>query len=137
MSTHPALQAACALREGLEQELQRARSQSEALKSMDSARLLDLAQGREQFVAVGRRLEQQLAGHSPVPGQDADLDAEFATIRTLARDIKGVDDLNRQIAGASHQVVTAWLGALRPPARGYDRHGARPQGALSTVSTRF
>ncbi|MBM4378219.1 MAG: hypothetical protein FJ086_02800, partial [Deltaproteobacteria bacterium] len=94
-------------------------------------------QAREQFVATGRRLEQQLAGHSPLPGQGAALDAEFAAIRDLAHDIKQADDLIRQIAGASQKVVSAWLTALRPPARGYDRHGARPQGALSTVSTRF
>jgi len=137
MSTHPALQAARALREGLEQELLRARSQAEALKTMDAAQLIELSQAREQFVATGRRLEQQLAGLGPQPGQDAALDAEFAVIRTLARDIKLADDLNRQVAGASHKVVSAWLSALRPPARGYDRHGARPQGALSTVSTRF
>jgi hypothetical protein len=137
MTPHPALRAARLLREGLEEEYQRARSQSEALKAMDASRLLELAQAREQFAAVGCRLEQELAGHSAEPGQDPALDAEFASIRTLAREIKGLDDLNRQVAGASHQVVAAWLGALRPPARGYDRQGARAQDTLSTVSTRY
>ena len=137
MTSHPALQAARALREGLEQELERARKQAEALRSMDAARLLELAQGREQFVVTGRRLEQQLASHLPPPGQDAALDGELTAIRALAGDIKALDELNRQVSGACHKVVSAWLGALRPPARGYDRHGARPQGALSTVSTRF
>jgi hypothetical protein len=137
MSPHPALQAARALREGLEQELLRVHGQAEALKEMDSARLIELSQAREQFVVTGRRLEEQLSGFSPLPSQDAALDAEFTAIRNLARDIKLADDLNRQVAGASHKVVSAWLTALRPPARGYDRHGARPQGALSTVSKRF
>ena len=137
MSTHPALGAARALREGLEQELSRARAQTEGLRAMDSAALLQLAQEREQFAAQGRRLEQQLAALCPTPSQDAELGAEFSAIRSLASELKSTDSLNRQIAGASHSVVTAWLGALRPPAQGYNRQGARPQGALSTVSTRF
>lgn len=137
MSTHPALTAARALREGLEQELARARAQADALRAMDATALLELAQGREQFAATGRRLEQQLAALCPTPSQDAELGAEFCAIRAAAAELKSTDILNRQIAGASHQVVTAWLGALRPPAQGYNRHGARPQGALSTVSTRF
>ena len=137
MSTHPALAAARALRDGLEQELARAKAQTNALRSMDAATLLELAQAREQFAATGRRLEQQLAASSPTPTNDPDLGAEFSAIRSLASDLKATDTLNRQVAGASHQIVTAWLGALRPPAQGYNRHGARPQGALSTVSTRF
>jgi len=137
MSTHPALAAARALREGLEHELSRARAQAEALHTMDATVLLELAQAREQFAVTGRRLEQQLAALCPALPQDVELGAEFSAIRAVAAELKATDILNRQIAGASHQVVTAWLGALRPPAQGYNRHGARPPGALSTVSTRF
>jgi len=132
------------LRRALEAEVERARAEREALKSLDSDRIFASAAARASFIAEVAQLESQLAaalrraagrlGAAEVtlaalaarsPGETAALTRALADVRALAAALAELDRLNLFIAGRAMACVQAYLNALQPVPSAYDRRGMR------------
>ncbi|HYD40182.1 MAG TPA: flagellar export chaperone FlgN [Anaeromyxobacter sp.] len=141
------------LRRVLESEVERARSERQALKSLDSDRIFAGAAARSSFNASVADLESRLAGAlaraagrigatevtlerlaACAPGETASLSRVLADVRALAGALAELDRLNLLLAGRAMACVQAYLTALQPAPTAYDRRGARP-GASRTSTT--
>ncbi|HVO19374.1 MAG TPA: flagellar export chaperone FlgN [Anaeromyxobacter sp.] len=138
------------LRRALEAEVERARAEREALKSLDSDRIFASAAARAAFNAEVAQLESQLAaalrraagrvGAAEVtlaalaarsPGETAALTRALADVRALAAALAELDRLNLLIAGRAMACVQAYLNALQPAPSAYDRRGIRTAASRS------
>jgi len=138
------------LRRALEAEVERARAEREALKSLDSDRIFASAAARAAFNAEVAQLESQLAaalrraaggiGVAEVtlaalaarsPGETAALTRALADVRALAAALAELDRLNLLIAGRAMACVQAYLNALQPAPSAYDRRGLRTAASRS------
>jgi regulator of sirC expression with transglutaminase-like and TPR domain len=151
-----ALSTAADLRRALEAEVERARHEREALRTLDSARLFASATARAAFNAEVARLESALAARLAraagalglpevtlarlalrAPAEAAALAALLADVRSLAAALAELDRLNLALAGRAAACVQGYLNALSPTPAAYDRRGLRSAGASrSAVSTR-
>jgi FlgN protein len=151
-----ALNTAAALRRALEAEVERARHEREALRTLDSDRLFASASARAAFNAEVARLESALATRLAraagalglpevtlarlalrAPAAAAALSAVLADIRSLAAALAELDRLNVALAGRAAACVHGYLNALSPTPAAYDRRGLRAAGmSRSAVSTR-
>ncbi len=141
------------LRRALQAEVERARAEREALKSLDSDRIFAGAAARAAFNAEVAELESRLAvslaraagqvGAAEVtlarlaesaPAETAALSRVLADVRALAAALAELDRLNLLIAGRARACVQAYLPALQPAPTASDRRGVRP-GASRTGTT--
>ncbi len=142
-----ALSTAAELRRTLEAEVERARHEREALRTLDSDRLFASAAARSAFNAEVARLESALAGSLAraagalglpevtlprlalrAPAAAAALAAALADIRSLASALAELDRLNLALAGRAAACVQGYLNALAPTPAAYDRRGLRAGG---------
>lgn len=150
-----ALSTAADLRRALEAEVERARREPGALRTLDSARLFASASARAAFHDEVARLESALAARlaragaalglaevtlagltSRAPAAGSALAALLARIRALAAELKDLDRLNRALAGRASACVQGYLNALAPAPAAYDRRGARASGASRSAVSR-
>ncbi len=141
------------LRRVLEAEVERARLERTALRSLDSDRIFTGAACRAAFNADVAQLESRLAdalaqaagrfGLSEVslarlaeraPGETAALSRALGDVRALAAALAELDRLNLILAGRALACVQSYLTALQPAPTAYDRRGART--ALGQVARR-
>lgn len=138
------LTTAVALRRALEAEVARARTEREALRSLDSDRLFAGAAARAAFNAQVADLEQRLAAalargagamgvtevtlarlSEAAPDETRALSRVLSDVRALAGALAELDRLNVMLAGKALACVQGYLTALQPPPTAYDRRGAR------------
>jgi len=143
------LTTAVALRCALEAEVERARREREALRTLDSDRIFAGAAARAAFNGHVADLQERLAkalaraagalGAPEVtlarlaeraPAETAALSRTLADVRALAGALAELDRLNLMLAGRALACVQGYLTALQPPAAAYDRRGARTGTAL-------
>lgn len=144
------------LRRVLESEVDRARSERQALKSLDSDRIFAGAAARSSFNASVAELESRLAGAlaraagaagpeskdevtlerlaERAPGETASLSRVLADVRALAGALAELDRLNLLLAGRAMACVQAYLTALQPAPTAYDRRGARPGASRASTT---
>lgn len=145
-----------ALRRTLEREVERARAERGALRTLDADRLFESAAARAGFNADVADLEARLAralgrsaqalGLSEVtmdalsaraPAEAPALARVLADVRALAGALAELDRLNVMLAGRALACVQGYLTALRPAPQAYDRRGARAAGrGAAAVSSR-
>ncbi len=128
----------------LSREVERARYEREALRTLDSDRLFVSAAQRAAFNGEVSRLEsalsealgraaaglglpevtlESLAARAPV--ETAALEATFSAIRALAGSLAALDRLNLVLARRALSCVQGYLAAVDPSPAAYDRRGAR------------
>lgn len=151
------------LRRVLESEVDRARTERQALKSLDSDRIYAGAAARSSFNAAVAELESRLAGAlaraagvdpaasrsgqaepkdqvtlerlaARAPGETASLSRVLADVRALAGALAELDRLNLLLAGRAMACVQAYLTALQPAPTAYDRRGARPGASRASTT---
>ncbi len=143
------------LKEALDNEVVEARQERVLLRKFDVEGLLARATKRGEFNAHVLKLEQELADHLRVVGQDlgltevslASLAAKrpveggrlssiLGDVRALAGALAELDELNRRLAQRATACVRGYLGAVTAQPAGYDRHGGAPKVTASTFSGR-
>lgn len=148
------------LRRVLESEVERARAERQALKSLDSDRIFAGAAARASFNFAVAELESRLAGAlaramgldvagpppaeskevtlerlaQRAPGETATLSRVLADVRALAGALAELDRLNLLLAGRAMACVQAYLTALQPAPTAYDRRGARPGASRASTT---
>ncbi len=146
-----------ALRRTLAAEVERARRERSALRTLDSDRLFESAAQRAAFNAGVADLEARLADalgraadrlglgevtmarlSAHAPAEAAALSRVLADVRALAGALAELDRLNLMLAGRALACVQGYLTALAPPSQAYDRRGARSAAARgrSAVSSK-
>ena len=132
------------LRRVLDAEVERARLERTALRSLDSDRIFSGAAARAAFNADVATLESRLAdalakaaGHfglsevslarlsERAPAETAALSRALGDVRALAAALAELDRLNLILAGRALACVQSYLTALQPSASAYDRRGFR------------
>ena len=126
-------------------EVERARAEPAALRSLDAEAVFASATRRATFNGEVARIEEALAGalaacaaslgHGAVslprlaphaPAQAAALGRILDEIRGHAGAVAELDAQNRSLAARALACVRGYLAALRPPTSSYDRRGGRP-----------
>jgi len=149
-----ALAVAAELRAAVAAEVDHARRVREALRTLDSERVLESAARRAAFNAHVARLERSLthavraAGGAlgileptlsalarRAPAASA-LSEALAEITALAGTLCELDRLNGMLAGRALVCVHAYLAALHPSPAAYDRRGLRSRPPLAAISTK-
>lgn len=139
----------------LDDELVRARTQTEDFTRLDVDATLSYAEARTGFTNRLSVLEGELAGHIGaaasalgvsgfdldevrrlVPGPGAELALALARLGETAAAVRRQDALNNLLAARARACVSGWLRALTGAPAAYDRHGAARGLARFSTSTR-
>lgn len=142
-----------ALAEVLDEEVVRARSQHELIRTFDAQGLLERAALRESFNKLVKEMQRELATHLKLVADEyglttvsvdslsqvasepaARLGESLANVRALAGSLAELDALNRHLAQRANAMVRGYLSALTGNSMTYNQRGEARSAAASTFS---
>jgi chorismate mutase len=158
MTLDTAIAIAKGLKDALAEEVARARSERQILRSLDAEGILQHVSLRECFNAQAHDIHEELQQElrrvarglglngttvehffSKIPADAGRLSKVLAEIRALAGSLAELDELNKQLAERAQACVKGYLNALTVRPAAYDRRGLTSFGGptAGVLSTRI